>query len=122
MTIEDYSQELVGGTRECRAGNIPSRWNQKGLPQRGWSEVDEEDLGPAHETPEETPRATCGMCGHVGLRYVFFMEHAEYDGRLAVGRVCAGKMSQAYVIAPRKNDSPVTIPMTSLSLPGSYVS
>jgi len=65
-----------------------SRWDQKGLPHKGWSCVGMED--------REAPDYQCEMCGKEEIRYVHFMEHPEVEGSLEVGCVCAEKMEDEY--------------------------
>jgi hypothetical protein len=36
------------------------------------------------------------MCRTQEIRFVCYMEHENFDGRLAVGRICAEKMSGDY--------------------------
>jgi hypothetical protein len=70
------------------------RWNKKGIPHKGWRYLSIEDLG--------EPIETCQMCGHEEIRYVHHLEHPDY-GRLAVGCICAGKMTDDY-IGPKKRE------------------
>lgn len=65
------------------------KWAMHGVPKKGWSCVDVEDL--------EEPSETCGMCESVEIRYVHCMEHPEYPDTLRVGCVCAEHMEQDYV-------------------------
>lgn len=67
-----------------------------GIPHRGWTCVAVEDLG------EQS--ATCEMCENVEIRYVHHMEHPDFVGGLAVGRVCAEHMEENYV-QPRKREA-----------------
>jgi hypothetical protein len=57
------------------------KWREPGVPHRGWSCVDVEDLG--------QPDATCGMCEVQVIRYVHTLEHPDYPEALHVGCVCA---------------------------------
>jgi hypothetical protein len=69
------------------------KWRQQGVPHRGWTCVDIEDLGePAH---------TCEMCEVMVVRYVHTMAHPNYE-TLDVGCICAGNMEQDLVGARRR--------------------
>ena len=74
---------MPGSQEELSVRSARGKWSQAGVPHRGWTCVDIEDLG--------SPRATCEMCESQEIRYVHHMEHPEY-GTLAVGCVCAGHM------------------------------
>jgi hypothetical protein len=63
-------------------------WSRPGVPHRGWSCVDVEDLG--------EPSEVCEMCEQAQLRYVHVMRHPEWEGELRVGCVCAGRMEEDY--------------------------
>lgn len=67
---------------------MTGKWSQPGVPHKGWSCVDIEDLG--------EPSATCEMCETQEIRYVHHMEHANYPQVLACGCVCAGHMEDNY--------------------------
>lgn len=69
------------------------KWAQPGVPHRGWTCIDIEDL--------EEPAHTCEMCEVVTVRYVHTMTHPDY-GTLDVGCVCAGNMEQDIVGAQRR--------------------
>lgn len=58
------------------------KWSQPGVPHKGWTCLDIEDLG--------EPSATCEMCEAQEIRYVHHMEHPNYSGSLGCGCVCAG--------------------------------
>lgn len=75
------------GTREVakETGGGSGKWRQRGVPHKGWTHVDTEDL--------DEPSETCEMCEAVEIRYVHIMEHPDYDGPLRVGCVCAENMS-----------------------------
>lgn len=79
-------------TGHTRRGN----WSQPGVPQRGWSCVDDYDLG--------EPSHLCEMCESIEIRFVHEMEHPDYPNRLRVGCVCAEHMEQDYV-RPRERES-----------------
>ena len=69
------------------------KWAQPGIPHRGWTCVDIEDLGDVE--------AVCEMCEAVHIRFVHTMEHPDHDA-LRVGCVCAGNMEQDLVGARRR--------------------
>ena len=69
------------------------RWDQPGVPHKGWHCVDVVDLRADGESADETDYATCQMCGNEKIRYVHIMEHPELDENFDVGCVCAEKMS-----------------------------
>lgn len=62
------------------------KWSLPGVPHKGWTCVDDEDLG--------RPRAICEMCEEQKIRYVHYMTHPDFDGTLAVGCICAGHMEE----------------------------
>jgi hypothetical protein len=70
------------------------KWAMRGVPHRGWTCVDEDDLG--------EPEKICEMCESAEIRYVHVMKHPDYQGSLAVGCICAGKMSEDYVGAKQR--------------------
>lgn len=65
------------------------KWSESGVPHRGWSCTDVEDLG--------EPDRICEMCEGPTIRYVHYMEHPDYPETLAAGCVCAEHMSEDYV-------------------------
>jgi hypothetical protein len=72
------------------------KWAQAGVPHKGWTCVDVEDL--------EHPDAICEMCETQEIRYVHWMTHPDYPGELGVGCVCAEKMEDDYT-GPRKRET-----------------
>lgn len=62
------------------------KWSEPGVPHRGWTCVDIEDLG--------APDAVCEMCERQEIRYVHYMTHPSYPGELACGCICAGHMEE----------------------------
>lgn len=60
------------------------RWGHAGVPHRGWTCDDIEDLG--------EPSATCEMCEVQEIRYIHHMSHPRYEGTMACGCICAGHM------------------------------
>jgi len=73
-----------------------NRWDQPGVPHKGWHCVDVVDLRADGESADETDDATCQMCGNEKIRYVHIMEHPDLDENFDVGCVCAEKMSGDY--------------------------
>ncbi|MEW5930396.1 MAG: hypothetical protein AB1941_23290 [Gemmatimonadota bacterium] len=73
------------------------KWFDAGVPHRGWHCVEIEDLG--------APNATCEMCEAQSIRYVHYMEHADYAETLACGCVCAGHMEQDLAAARERDES-----------------
>lgn len=70
------------------------KWTQPGIPHRGWSCVDIEDLG--------SPDHVCEMCELADVRYVHLMEHPDYAEPLRVGCICAGHMEEDLVGARKR--------------------
>jgi hypothetical protein len=70
------------------------KWSQAGVPHKGWTCIDIEDLG--------EPSATCEMCETQEIRYVHHMEHSNYTGQLGCGCVCSGRMEEDYEGAQRR--------------------
>jgi hypothetical protein len=64
------------------------KWSQSGVPHKGWTCIDIEDLG--------EPSATCEMCETQEIRYVHHMQHPNYPEILGCGCVCAGHMESDY--------------------------
>lgn len=62
------------------------KWSQAGVPHRGWTCIEIEDLG--------SPDRICEMCETSSIRFVHYMEHPKYQETLAVGCVCAGHMEE----------------------------
>lgn len=71
------------------------KWSQPGVPHKGWTCSDVEDL--------EDPSLVCEMCETVEIRYVHHMEHPDYPETLRVGCVCAEHMEENYT-APRERE------------------
>jgi hypothetical protein len=68
------------------------RWDQKGIPHKGWTCEGVTDL--------DAPDGHCEMCGREEVRYIHHMSHPDYPVGLDVGCVCADKMEDDRV-APR---------------------
>lgn len=69
------------------------KWAQRGVPHRGWTCVDIEDV--------DHPDHLCEMCEVMHVRYVHIMEHPNYE-TLRVGCICAGNMEQDLVGARKR--------------------
>lgn len=87
MTSHDTEQQLVAQRR--------GKWSEPGVPHKGWSCVDIEDLG--------EPNLTCEMCESQRIRYVHYMEHPSYPHTLAVGCVCSGHMEENLAAAKERD-------------------
>lgn len=70
----------------AKGGLMTGKWQQAGVPHRGWLCVDIEDLG--------EPSMTCEMCEVQEIRFVHHMEHPDYPDALQCGCICAGHMEQ----------------------------
>lgn len=60
-------------------------WSQPGIPHKGWTCIDLEDL--------EDLVGACAMCGTT-IRFVHHMVHADVSCAVEAGCVCAGKMEE----------------------------
>lgn len=72
------------------------RWDQPGVPHRGWIWIQVTDL--------EEATHTCEMCGKERIRYVHTCEHPDYPGWMDVGCVCVETMTEDYE-GPRRQES-----------------
>lgn len=81
---------MVIGTHTFRG-----KWSEPGVPKKGWSCVDVDDLG--------QPSKVCEMCESQDIRYVHVMQHADYPDFLEVGCICAEHMEEDYV-RPRERE------------------
>ena len=68
---------------------MSGKWNLAGVPHRGWSYIDYEDLG--------APLAVCEMCEKQEIRHVHVVSHPDYAETLRVGCDCAEKLTGDYV-------------------------
>lgn len=68
-------------------------WNKQDIPHKGWTNIGSVDL--------EEATHVCHMCGKEEIRYVHTMYHPHVDDYFKVGEVCAGKMTNDYVL-PKK--------------------
>jgi hypothetical protein len=71
-------------------------WNNQGLPHKGWSCINVIDTG--HATSK------CEMCGNSTVRYLHYLEHAEFERQLKVGSECSEKLSENYSTASSVED------------------
>lgn len=85
----DNSQAPTPPSKRSSRHTDRGKWSEAGVPHRGWSCTDVEDLG--------EPDRICEMCEGPTVRYVHYMEHPDYPETLAVGCVCAEHMSEDYV-------------------------
>jgi hypothetical protein len=72
------------------------RWDQPGVPHRGWVWVDINDL--------DEPIGTCEMCGQPHVRYMHQLQHRETGQTIEVGCVCAEKLTEDY-LNPREREA-----------------
>jgi hypothetical protein len=72
------------------------KWSQPGVPHKGWTCIDIEDIG--------EPSAICEMCEKQSIRYIHYMEHPDYGDTLRVGCICAGHMEDDLISAQRRDD------------------
>jgi hypothetical protein len=73
------------------------KWTHLGVPHKGWTCVDIEDLS--------SPDHVCEMCETQDARYVHTMEHPDYADALRVGCVCAGHMEEDLLGARKREDA-----------------
>jgi hypothetical protein len=78
-------------------------WKRPGVPQKGWTCVDTDDL---RADDPEADLAICEMCEVQEIRYVHRMRHPDYAAELDVGCVCAEKMEDDYK-GPRRREAPL---------------
>lgn len=85
----DREQQLVTSRR--------GKWSHAGVPHKGWTCVDIEDLG--------APNLVCEMCESQEIRYIHHMTHEAYPEQLQVGCVCAGHMEEDLAAAKGREAS-----------------
>jgi hypothetical protein len=73
------------------------KWSTPGVPHRGWTCVDVEDLG--------APDGICQMCETQEIRFVHYMMHPDCQDVLGCGCICAGKMEEDYEGARQRETS-----------------
>ena len=59
-----------------------NRWDQPGVPHKGWHCVDVVDLRADGESADETDYATCQMCGNEKIRYVHMNKFKRWGYRI----------------------------------------
>ena len=74
-----------------------NRWDNIGIPHKGWTLVDCIDLGEDLSEDENIKYEICEMCHNEKIRFVHILTHPEYYGEIHVGCVCAGKMTDDYI-------------------------
>lgn len=77
-----------------------ARWDNPGIPHKGWTLVGCIDLGEDVYGDEEIKYETCEMCHNERIRYVHILTHPHYPGEIRVGCDCACKMTEDYVTHP----------------------
>lgn len=80
------------------------RWDQPGMPHKGWRCVSVYDLGDEAGGGGEINYAVCEMCGNERIRFVHVMAHPDCDAQCEVGCVCAEKLSDDYV-GPKRREA-----------------
>jgi hypothetical protein len=68
-----------------RTSRATGKWKVPGVPHKGWTCIDTEDL-------MEGNSETCEMCEVQDIRFAHVMEHKEYPDLLRCGCDCAGHM------------------------------
>lgn len=77
-----------------------ARWDNPGIPHKGWILVGCVDLGEDTYGDNEIEYETCEMCHNERIRYVHILKHPDYPGEIRVGCDCACKMTEDYVTHP----------------------
>lgn len=77
-----------------------ARWDNPGIPHKGWALVGCVDLGEDVYGDDEIEYETCEMCHNEKIRYVHILTHPNYPGEIRVGCDCACKMTEDYVTHP----------------------
>jgi hypothetical protein len=78
---------MSGPTESAAVKQGRGKWSKSGVPHKGWSCIQDADLGAG-------TTQTCEMCESTQIRYTHTMNHPDYKGPLVVGVVCAGHMQQ----------------------------
>jgi hypothetical protein len=86
--IDSLEAERASTSQTQGRSRRRGKWQQPGVPHKGWHRDEVTDLG--------DERMVCEMCQSVEIRYVHSMSHLEYRGGLSVGFVCAQNMSKEY--------------------------
>lgn len=77
-----------------------ARWDNPGIPHKGWTLVGCVDLGEGVYGDDEIEYETCEMCHNEKIRYVHILTHPNYPGEIHVGCDCACKMTEDYITHP----------------------
>ena len=77
-----------------------ARWDNPGIPHKGWTLVGCVDLGEGVYGDDEIEYETCEMCHNEKIRYVHILTHPNYPREIHVGCDCACKMTEDYVTHP----------------------
>lgn len=77
-----------------------ARWDNPGIPHKGWTLVDCIDIAEDLCGDDEIQYETCEMCYNEKIRYVHILTHPDYQGEIRVGCDCACKMTEDYVTHP----------------------
>lgn len=77
-----------------------ARWDNPGIPHKGWTLVGCIDLGEDVYDDDEIKYETCEMCHNDRIRYVHILTHPDYPGQIHVGCDCACKMTEDYQTHP----------------------
>lgn len=77
-----------------------ARWDNPGIPHKGWMLVECIDLGEGVYGDDEIEYETCEMCHNEKIRYVHILTHPNYPGEIHVGCDCACKMTEDYITHP----------------------
>lgn len=77
-------------------------WTTPGIPHKGWSLIDVEDIRDEGQPEWETNYETCMMCGNEKIRFVHIVEHPEVKEDFRVGCICAGRMTDDYITPERR--------------------
>lgn len=77
-----------------------ARWDNLGIPQKGWMLIGCVDLGEEVLDDGEIKYETCEMCHNEKVRYVHILTHPDYSGEIRVGCDCACKMTEDYETHP----------------------
>jgi len=72
------------------------RWSERGLPHKGWTWQNVEDL--------DEMMGRCDMCNRQ-IRYVHYITHDDVDEVMGVGCVCATHLTEDYVNPERREVS-----------------
>ena len=88
---------MVGQYDEKYLRKCHKRLRELGAPLENWSCTEVED--------GETADFICELCGCDRVRFIHVMAHADYDGVLQVGCVCAGYMEGDLIAAKERDDA-----------------